>query len=65
MSLLKNNVQLKQRRKHHFSPYILGLWLIWSLHFSSSQLINYYESHISILIMKEIHVKQKNFEMIN
>ena len=25
------------RRKHHFSPYILRLRSIWSLHFSSSQ----------------------------
>ena len=25
------------RRKHYFVPYILGLQLIWSLHFDSSQ----------------------------
>ena len=24
------------RRKHHFGPYILGSWSIWSLHFESS-----------------------------
>ena len=27
----------KKRRKHYFSPYILGSQSIWFLHFSSSQ----------------------------
>ena len=25
------------KRKHHFGPYILGSWLIYSLHFCSNQ----------------------------
>ena len=39
--MIKSNYQeklsKKKRRKHHFGPYILGLQLIWFLHFGNNQ----------------------------
>ena len=51
-------------RKHHFDPYILGLQLIWSLHFCSSQFSPYY-FQIALNLVSTINLLTENAYMAN
>ena len=51
----------RKRQKYHFSPYILGLQSIWSLHFSSQFGLCYFQFVVNLVptvnvLMKNIYV---------
>ena len=65
-NMLKKNLKFKYRRKHHFgpSPYILGLQLIWSLHFGSNQFGPCY-IHLAINLVVTVKSLRENAYVAN